>query len=62
MPIADPDDLRRALYEVVDTIQHDWTRGPVELEPHVKSDLILWLKTTVNEISALLGRIEVSDA
>jgi len=61
MPIVNPDELLRALYEVNDTIQHDWTRGPAELEPHVRSNLIVRLKATANEISALVSRIEVTD-
>jgi hypothetical protein len=54
--------LDRALYEVMDTIQHDWTRGPIELDPSVKFGLITQLKGTRNEINELLSRLEMSGA
>lgn len=60
MELQSPDaaELKRQLYDVMDTIQHDWTRGLIELEPSVKRELIHQLKGTRNEINELLSRLE----
>jgi hypothetical protein len=60
--MVDPDELGRALYAVMDTIQHDWTRGPIQLEPHVRLHLVLQLRSTVAEINELLSRLEAQNA
>ncbi|HEX3651579.1 MAG TPA: hypothetical protein VHU18_02005 [Rhizomicrobium sp.] len=54
--------LDRALYEVMDTIQHDWARGPIDLEPSMKFALIQQLKGTRSEINELLSRLESAHA
>lgn len=58
----DPAELSQQLYIVMDTIQHDWTRGPVELEPSVKFHLVTQLVGARNEINELLSRLEVPSA
>ena len=60
--MVDPDKLGRELYTVMDTIQHDWTRGRIALEQGVKSHLILQLRATMAEINELLSRLEAPDA
>jgi hypothetical protein len=59
--MVDPDELGRALYAVMDTIQHDWTRGPIQLEPRVRLHLVLQLRSTAAEINELLSRLEAQN-
>jgi hypothetical protein len=54
----DPKALDKTLYEVMDTIQHDWTRGPIKLEASAKHGLISQLQATRNEINWLLSQLE----
>jgi hypothetical protein len=58
----DAKELGRALYDVMDTIQHDWTRGPIELEPSVKFQLVVQLKATRAEIERCLADLGATDA
>jgi len=58
----DPKELGRALYEVIDTITHDWTRGPIELQPDAKFQLVSLLRDARNEINELLSRLEAYNA
>ena len=59
--MVDPDELHRALFDVMDTILHDWTRGPIQLEPRVRLNLVLQLRSTAAEINELLSRLEAQN-
>jgi len=50
-------ELSLLAYKVMDAIQHDWDRGPVELEPSVKFELTTQLIALRNEITELLRRL-----
>jgi hypothetical protein len=60
--MADPTDLRQALYNVMDTIQHDWHGREVNLDPGERSSLILNLRGAASEIELLLKRLEIEGA
>jgi hypothetical protein len=60
--VPDAETLDRTLYEVMDAIQHDWTRGPINLDPAVKLLLVIQLRATRNEINWLLSQLEPSKA
>jgi hypothetical protein len=60
--MADPKKLRQALYNVTDTIQHDWHGREVNLDTAERPSLILNLRGAASEIELLLKRLEIESA
>jgi hypothetical protein len=56
--MTDPKELGQALYNVVDTIQHDWHGREVSLDPDERLSLIIYLTAAASEIELLLKRLE----
>jgi hypothetical protein len=60
--MADPKELGQALYNVMDTIQHDWHGREINLAAGERLSLIINLQGAASEISVLLDRLETTKA
>jgi hypothetical protein len=60
--MADPKKLGQALYELMDTIQHDWHGREISLSVSETHELVLGLIGCRQEINLLLDRLEAQNA